>query len=307
MLFPTAFIIDMNGENNGDCLLERWQIQEQLFSRLTGKSGLHTEYQYTNLENLTDTSSENRTSFKLNSQEGIITYKIEVSGKKTLYFDYYDRYSNSLSEPTYDTVSCIEVRKTPYNSVVSKQYNYPSQSRNGVVELGTFTNATVTVNVTVKRDVQGVTFGVYGIDNEMLQNSVNELIGGDFAVEKDLLRGEITAKTGDALFTSFAFDEGYRVKINGKKAKTFSVNGFLAIELTEGKNVVKVGFLPKGLGAGIVFLSLGAIALALYLIFYKKIQSYEKLNRLSTLVVYGLGIIVFLVIYVMPVFVNLLL
>ena len=120
-------------------------------------------------------------------------------------------------------------------------------------------------------------------------------------VIKDKLTGKITASEGDALFTSFAYDEGYRVKINGKKAETFSVNGFLAVKLNAGENQVVVDFMPRGFYLGLALFLLGALLCALYLIFYKKIQKIKFIEKPSVLAVYALGILVGAVIYLFPV------
>lgn len=298
ILFPTAFIISQNGDNVGDISLPRWQIQEKLFNRLTGKSGLYEEYKHTNLSDATLTVKDGKTQIKLSKNKGYIYYNFVVNGTKSIYFDCFDKYSNSLREDVYDSVSRVSVTA---NNRVTAFTDYPNSSRNGTLYLGRFTNTTVTVKVDVKSDVNALSFGVIGVDNELLESAVNSVIGGDFTVIKDKLTGKITASEGDALFTSFAYDEGYRVKINGKKAETFSVNGFLAVKLNAGENQVVVDFMPRGFYLGLALFLLGALLCALYLIFYKKIQKIKFIEKPSVLAVYALGILVGAVIYLFPV------
>ncbi len=307
ILFPTAFIIDGEEKSEDDRDLERWQIQDNLFKRLTGKEGLHVEYEYTSLENVVDKSTEEKTVFDIGENEqGTVVYEITVSGTKALYFDYFDRYSNSLREATYGDVYSVVV-KNSIGSAISRQYDFPSQSRNGVLYLGTFTDKKIKVEINLKESISAKTFGVYSVDKTLLENAVNQLISGDFVVEKDELSGKIEAKEGDLLFTSFAFDEGYKVKINGKKTNILSINGFLAIELQEGRNDIHVGFFPVGLDIGLVSFGLGLVVLALYLIFYKKIENFKKADKICVWAVLVLGAAVVLAVYIMPVFVNLLL
>lgn len=306
ILFPTAFLISEQGQNSANLSLERWQIQNELFTRLTGKSGLYEEYAPTTFNGVKDESTQEKSVYVL--EEGkpapYITYVINVSGEKAIYFDCFDMYSNSLREHTYDTVSYVTLQKN--YSTVARKYNYPSQSTNGVLYLGTYKNCEVTVKVALKRQVDAKSFGVFSVDKNVLQSAVNELIGGDFTVVKDELTGEITAKSGDALFTSFAYDEGYRAKVNGKRAKTFEVNGFLAIKLEEGVNEVAVDFIPRGLYLGIALFIFGAILFACYFVFYKKIQALTKYDKLLTYAVIALGGLVIMAIYVFPTFISLL-
>ncbi len=309
VLFPTAFLIKKDGANKSDTRLERWQIQDKLFERLTGTNGLYQEYDYFELKNLSDLSesplAKAKSDFAIVSTtgEGKITYQIQIKGNKSIYFDCFDLYTNALKEHVNDSVSKISVsragRKTTY-------YNYPTKSKNGVMYLGDFSNTNVVLEVYLKKDVYANSFGVFSVDNDILKNAINQLIAGDFTVKKDKLSGKITAKDGDALFTSFAYDEGYKVTINGKKAKTFSLNGFLAIELNCGENRIEVGFFPSGLTFGTIIFVLGAMLLVAYMIFYKKIEEFKKFDGVFGIVTIGLGAVVLIAIYLMPMIVSLL-
>lgn len=310
ILFPTAFAINTDGQNEGDSDLERWEIQNELFKRLTGCDDIYQEYDYIGLYNLHDESDTDsakaKTHFKLaqGSSQGQITYEIEIDGTKNLYFDCFDLYTNNLKEHTYKAISSVSVTA---NGSRRTFYTYPTQSANGTLSLGKFTDASVTVKVTLSSEIYARSFGVFTVDEKGLKNAINGLIGGDFKVEKDILSGSITAKSGQSLFTSFAYDEGYIATVNGKTAKTFSVNGFLAIELEEGENSVSLNFCPKGLWLGIICLILGIIALALYLKFYDKVEEFKKLDSACVIAVGVLGALVFVAIYLMPIFVNILL
>lgn len=310
ILFPTAFAIETEGQNDANLNLERWEIQNELFKRLTGCNGIYEEYDYSDLYNLNDVSNTDRarakTHFTLSqgASQGQLVYEIQVDGTKNLYFDCFDLYSNNLKEHTYNAISQISV------SALGKRVTYrtyPTQSANGTLSLGKFTDTIVTIKVTLASEIYAQSYGLFSVDEISLKNAINGLIGGDFKVDKDVLSGKITAKDGQSLFTSFAYDEGYIAKVNGKTAKTFEINGFLAIELEKGENTVELGFLPKGLWLGLLGLALGVIALILYLKFYDKIQNFEKLDGTSVILVSTLGIVVFIAIYLMPIFVNILL
>jgi uncharacterized membrane protein YfhO len=304
LLFPTAFIIENNGESNiSNNKLERWQIQNELFKRLTGKEGIYQEIDYNLLSNATDNSSNGITSIAVNGNNAVVKYTVKIDEEKAVYFDCFNLYTNSLKEATYETISSIRVRLSQNGVIrtVKTVGSYPTQKDNGVAYLGTYSNCEVTVEVALNKNVNARSFGLFTVETKSLENAVNELIAGDFTVINDHLSGKITAQSdSQALFTSFAYDEGYRAKVNGKKGQTFSLNGFLAVELEAGENVVEIDFLPRGLYLGVGCFALGAVLLALYLIFYKKVQEFSKCKKISVYLVLALGIAVLMAIYVMP-------
>ena len=305
-LFPTSFIISASGKNEGDVSLERWQIQDELFTRLTGKTGLYREYDYKTLSNVVDNSKNGKAradfALKDNATSGSIHYSIRVDGVKDLYFDCFDVYSNSLKEHTYKAVRSVSIS---CGGVKRSLYTYPSQSRNGVLWLGTFSDASVTIAINLQSDIYANSFGVFSVDRAVLEDGVNGVYGCNLAEEKGKFSGKVIAKDGDALFTSLAYDEGYRVKINGKRAETFSVNGFLAIKLKAGENNIKIGFRPKGLVLGVMAFAVGIVALVLYLKFREKIDGYEKFDKACVIGVACLGAVIILAIYLMPLCISL--
>ena len=101
--------------------------------------------------------------------------------------------------------------------------------------------------------------------------------------------------------------EGYKAKVNGKSAKVFSVNGLMAVELENGECEIKVTFLPKGLILGCIAMLLGGVLLALYLIYYKKVEGFNKFDKAFNICGLAIGIVAITFIYLMPVVVNLLL
>ncbi len=67
------------------------------------------------------------------------------------------------------------------------------------------------------------------------------------------LTGTVKANKGDILFTSIPYDEGWSVKVNGKKAKTFRLGGsFLGVDLEEGENKIEMFFRPTGYFGGML-------------------------------------------------------
>ena len=90
------------------------------------------------------------------------------------------------------------------------------------------------------------------------------------------------------------------IKVNGKKAKTYSLNGFLVVELVEGENVIEMDYTPKGLALGVTVFALGVLLLGVYLLFNKRIKNFKKLDGACKILTLCLGAIVVLAIYLIP-------
>ena len=90
-----------------------------------------------------------------------------MQGRQTLYFDCFDRLTNSLIEHINSSFSI---------SVNGKliQADYPSQLNNGLLNLGTFENQTVSIEVEVLKEVNAKSFGVAGLKEDVLQNAISK-------------------------------------------------------------------------------------------------------------------------------------
>ena len=130
-------------------------MEEELFIR----------YEPTSARNLTYAASEEGTSLQREegSRVGMLTYEIYVEGRQTLYFDCFGgRYTTHLSEAEHD--SCmIMVNHRVHTG------NYPVKKENGILELGTFENETVVIEVQIHKDITPASFGVVGLSEEKMK------------------------------------------------------------------------------------------------------------------------------------------
>ncbi len=70
--------------------------------------------------------------------------------------------------------------------------------------------------------------------------------------DEDAMMGTIDAGDGGTLFLSIPYDEGWTIKVDGKKAITRPVwKAFTGVELTEGTHTVELEYSPQGLNQGI--------------------------------------------------------
>jgi uncharacterized membrane protein YfhO len=120
------------------------------------------------------------------------------------------------------------------------------------------------VNVVVNRS--NVFESFYYLDMGVFERAVKTLKAMELEVEhydNRSVSGSVTAREGDVLFTSIPYDEGWSVRVNGKKVelKKFA-DSLIAVPLNAGENKVQMTYTAKGFTAG-VWISLAALIVLL--------------------------------------------
>lgn len=81
------------------------------------------------------------------------------------------------------------------------------------------------------------------------------------------------------IMTSIPYDKGWSIWVNGEKVETQKVlNGFIAIPVSSGENVVKMVYCPVGFKTGIG-ISVTGLLIFLYVIFRKRKKKQENIKR----------------------------
>lgn len=313
ILFPAAFVV-----NNGKFLpdydnLSRWQIQNELYKNLTGDDDVFTGYNPEKLIGINDKSTDSATIYERTSKAenaSYLIYTIKCVGKQHLYFDIFDKYTNSLREPTYESVA-IRVQKN--GSVVKSTSSFPLQTNNGMFALGEYSDCVITVRITLKKDINAKSFGVFSIDSEKLENAVNRLIGGDFKQVNNGFTAKIESGNGGNLFVAMPYDKGYIATVNGKKREISDFGGFMTVALDNGENVVEFKFIPKGFSSGLALSLTGLALFVLYIIFVQikknaavdRILNGKTVQKTCLFITSALGIFIVCIIYLFPVVVYL--
>ena len=79
------------------------------------------------------------------------------------------------------------------------------------------------------------------------------------------INGKISTNDGGVLFTSIPYDEGWTVKIDGKRVETFAVgSALLGCEIDSGIHTVELSFSPRGFVLGIVVSIISILLTLLY-------------------------------------------
>ena len=227
-----------------------------------------------------------------------IDYHIDVKGKQVLYFDCFNKPSSNLNEPEYSAFT-ISVDGLPIKT------GFPSQSSNGLLWLGEFSDRTVEVTVRVEKNVECTSFGVYGLDLNKLSTALENAKCAGLKEEKGVISGEYTAQKGEKCLVFIPYSESLRLEINGQEAKLEKAFGdFVAFDLQPGENSIRITNMPFGISAGIA-LSLFGIAACLGIwLFGKKIKLDNTVYVVFRVVAIVAGAAVLAGIYIYPVLVN---
>ena len=275
----------------------RVNMQELMYDTLfNDNTNLHTTYPYSSISNLTIEEKDNRTIFTPNGT-GLINYNISITGKQKLYFEAFDRYSNSLSEK-------INEKITVYCN--GKYYsNYPNKNTNGSLYLGEFNNTNVNVQVRISSSINVSSFNLFSINEELLDYQINSSYKTEFEVNSSSIKGKITTDSEQYLFLPISYTDGLQVKINGKYAKCEKVfSTFVAIKLNKGVNDIKITYSQPGLISGISLSIIGLCLLVLFIFYKDKIKTSKVFNNILYYIsLISISLLVVLI-YVFPILLN---
>ncbi|HEX3016780.1 MAG TPA: YfhO family protein [Caproicibacter sp.] len=256
----------------------RLLTQQYLFQSVYSTSRqLFNQYQPTSLDNVTLTKNDDyQIAIQDQNYEGTISYKIPVSGTQTLYFDCFDQLTNKLYEHINSSFSI-----TVNGKILDIQY--PTQPNNGLVNLGTYSNQTVNVEIGILRDVYEKSFGIAGLKDDVLSSAVNQTAKASLKQSGNSIIGTVSADSDDDyLFLPINYNSGYTASVNGSPAQISCVfDTFMAVKLKKGFNQVSVSCVPQGFWQGLALTVLGVLFLLL-LFFGVKSRKIDKLHFLET-------------------------
>ncbi len=298
---PVGFVINADDIQTLKMLPDttRLNIQQALFqSVFHTDQNVVTQYEPTRMNNVSiSKDGEYRITFPDNARNGILNYAIPVKGTQTLYFDCFDRLSNSL----------IEHINSSFNIYVNGavvQSDYPNQSNNGLVKLGTFTDQTVQIQIEVLKEVSAKSFGLAGLDLNALNTAINNAVPAKLEQVNNKIIGTASAQSSDAyLFLPLTYGNGYTAYVNDKKAEVSRVfDSMIAIKLEKGENTISVSYLPPGFTVGTCLSAAGLFMLLGVLLFLRK-GLYRKIEFLeipAVIIFWLICIGVFATIYLFP-------
>jgi phosphotransferase system glucose/maltose/N-acetylglucosamine-specific IIC component len=156
-----------------------------------------------------------------------------------------------------------------------------------------------------------LSYGVSGLKRDVLKEAVEKTESGFIDARGNKAFGTVTANEGEYLFVSIPYDEGFTVKVNGKKVKAEKVFGdFYSIPLTNGLNKIEMVYFPAGFISGLIMAVFGLAICILLAVFSKKEKSKvrtfieNKLGLISKPIFILFFVLVIGLIYIMPVCIN---
>lgn len=276
----------------------RAEIQELLYQSVFGREDrILTVYEPTGKQNVSfeETSGHYRLQPGLESVPSVLEWTVRVDGRQALYFDCFDTVSTELVEPVNSSFD-IEVNRVEWES------NYPSKARNGLLYLGTFQDETVTVRVTLLKEVEAKSLGLYGMDLNRLQTAQTEANQADIVVSGGTLSGLCEAEEGDRLFLSIPYDEGFTAKVNGKQVEIEQAfDCFMAIPLQSGENAIQITYQLPGLKAGLLLFAAGLVGTIWVVLRRKRRRRRPGLEKTAWAMLAAFTVLILLGVYLMPV------
>lgn len=254
----------------------RIELQEYVYASITdGGNKLFTELAPISTSNTLIKKDDGVYNITKQSDGAYIEYAIDIKGTKTLYFDCFDDFSNGLSEDVYNSF-------TVYLNDKKVQSKYPVASQNGLLSLGTFTDETVTVRLSVLKDIQCRSFGLYAMDDDLLKNTLSGVSCADLTVNGNKIGGNYYAESAGTIFVSVPFDDGFKCTVNGKKVElTNCFGGFIGVPVSKGQNSIEMSYTPPTFYSSlIIWAVLLAITIAVVIIAKKRglHSAYEALQ-----------------------------
>ncbi len=243
---------------------------------------------------------KNDTNTFVNHGNGTITYNLKITKREHLYFDCFDGASNALVEHVNDSFKVTVNNKTVSNS-------YPSQDSNGTLYLGEFENQNVTIVLNLLKDVTCYSFGIFGVDANIVEEVVEAQKSFDFNITANHLTAEIDNSFSGNIFLSLPYNEGYRITLDGEKLDyQKALTGFTSLHLSKG-GTLKITLIPKGFVLGAVISGFGVLLSVLFLLFHKKLEPISVIIKNSVFVLFMVVFVVTIfVIYIFPILQNLL-
>ncbi len=232
--------------------LTRAGMQAALYEDFFGDDGVTTyELKDGKVNNLTVEEREGKYLLTPTAAGAYITFTVPVEKASTLYFSAFDESTNALTQAINEKFS---VQTSGYYLG-----SYPTQKRNGMLDLGDHTE-TATVRVGVKEPVLVKEMSVTAVEKEKFLSDVQRVQSLNLTEGKGKIGGRYEVNERKTVFLSVPYDDGWTLKIDGKRAELYKVyGGFTAFYLEAGEGEIELVFSPKGFRAGLAITLVGGL------------------------------------------------
>lgn len=147
---------------------------------------------------------------------------------------------------------------------------YSAWDEPAVMNLGYFTKGE-DVNVSIKLDNENSEIGLvqlYGLKQDQFSNAYEALDSQsmqNIKVTNTSITGTAYGNgNNNVLFLSVPYDKGWHAYIDGKEVSIENLDGFMAIKLNQGKQIVELKFMPQGFTLGLA-MTVASIIILIYI------------------------------------------
>ncbi len=261
--YSSSFVYMVNED------IKKWKLnsympfenQENFVSLATGKDNIFSPIKVKKvaggkiLSNNFELNSNGEFYYELDKGSKSLTMELENNENQNLYF--YIGSSNATSFSVDDT----------YYPLTSDEYY--------IFDAGEKKEGTVTVKIDFVDSIDGsIFFYAYSINDAVFKDFYKELQDGFLKVSEyndTYISGTIKAKENQVAFSTIAYDEGWKVIIDGKESKIFPVaNSFVGFDVPKGNHKIELVYYPKGMKLGLLITVISLIILTIYATLSKK-------------------------------------
>lgn len=274
--------------------------QNALYHAVTGSSDalfkIHDQF---TLENLKQKSKGENFEYHIIDDErySYLTMELDVTEKSIVYLDMLKSLVNTDNYDIYQKFN-IYINDQLYRK------DYPTENDNGLLKIGTFENEKLLIKIELKRDVElhNLTIGEMNVGryNQFLEEYQ---VDSKIEYDRNHLRANVTSDQRKIYFLPVTYNEGYRVKVNGKEQEVVRVfENYLGVEVGEGTSQIEFTYTPEGMKFGLVLSAISLIVTFVIVKFgiYKKMLTSNFLTTVAWWIYLVLYLLALLIVYVLP-------
>lgn len=224
--------------------------------------------------------------FDINTIGILDEYKIDINGIKNVYLEL----DNKDVKKAYDI----------YVNGILLFENYPSFYSNGTIDLGKYSNETITIKIINKtNDINKILIGTLDI------NKVNKYFSKEHAnINMKVFKNKISINLENNgkkyLFLPINYLEGMNIKLNNKSIKNnTALNNFIVISLEDNYNDIEISFVPPYMILGLFVTIIGILASIIYSK-NKQIVNNELLSNTASYLFNMIFYIIVIFVYLLP-------
>lgn len=189
-----------------------------------------------------------------------LAYTSEALGNTYLF-----HFTAETTDPVY-----LNIQNDSYCSatvLVNDSYvgNYCTTETNCNLYLGSFTpGQNITIRLLASEEINLYNVIIADLHMDLLQETLQSLRQNGMVIQKHgngKLSGTIHVDKNQTILTSIPYDEGWTIKIDGKKAHAVKfANTFLAVQTTAGDHEISFSYVSPGFYSGMILFFLSLIA-----------------------------------------------